>query len=77
MPISDIDSFVNHVYRENNQEADHWANMGTQGRRTIVIDRRDATTSWKAIRGFWDGNFKDNGRSGCGIVIKEVDRGNG
>ena len=29
---------------------------------------------WKAITGFWDGSFKDNGRSGCGIVIKGVDR---
>ena len=25
-------------------------------------------------RGFWDGSFKDDGKSSCGIVIKEVDR---
>ena len=73
-PISNIDSFVNHVNREHNQEADDWANIGTQGRRQRVIDRRDATTTWKAIRGFSDGFFKDNGRSGCGILIEEVDR---
>ena len=30
-------------------------------------------TSLKAIRGFWDGSLKDDGRSGCGIVIKGVD----
>ena len=89
-PISDIDSFVNRVYRgfvnrvyrgfvnrvyrEHTQEADHWANIATQGNRKIVIDRRDAATTWKAIRGFWDGSFNENGRSGCGIVIKAVDR---
>ena len=72
-PISNIDSFVNHVYREHNEEADQWANIGTQGRRKIVIDRRDDPTTWKAIRGVWDGSFKDNGRSGCGIVIKGFD----
>ena len=26
--ISKIDDFVKHVYREHNQEADHWANIG-------------------------------------------------
>ena len=62
-PISNID-----------QEADHWANMGAQGRRKIVIDRREESTVWKATRGLWDGSFKDNGRSGCGIVVKGVDR---
>ena len=33
--ISNIDSFVKHVYREHNQEADQWANVGAQGRRKI------------------------------------------
>ena len=32
-PISNIDNFVKHVYREHNQEADRGANMGAQGRR--------------------------------------------
>ena len=63
MPISNIDSFANHVYREHNHEADHRANLGAQWRRKIVIDRRDESTVWKAIRGFWHGSFKDNGRS--------------
>ena len=26
-PISNIDNFVKHVYREHNQEADHWADI--------------------------------------------------
>ena len=34
-PISIIDSFVKHVYREHNQEADYWANIGAQRRRKL------------------------------------------
>ena len=65
---------MKHVYREHDQEADHWAKKGAQGRRKIDIYRREDPTTWKAIRGFWDGSFKDNGKSGCGIVITGVDR---
>ena len=32
---------MKHVYRENNQEADHWAIIGAQGQRKILLDRRD------------------------------------
>ena len=76
-PISNIDCFVKHAYGEHNQEADQWAKIGAQGRRKIVLDRRDDSTAWQAIRGFWDGSFKGNGRSGCGNVIKGVDRESG
>ena len=38
-PISNIDNFVKHVYREHHQEADHWADIGPQGRRKIDIYR--------------------------------------
>ena len=31
-------------------------------------------TTWKAVKGFWDGSCKDNGRSRCGVAIKGVDR---
>ena len=48
--------------------------IGAQGRRKIVIDRRNDSATWKAMRGFWDGSFKDNGKSVCGIVVKGVDR---
>ena len=27
-----------------------------------------------AVKGFWDGSCKDNWKSGCGVVIKGVDR---
>ena len=65
---------MKHVYRVHNQEADHGANIRAKGGRKNDIKRKDAPTTWKAIRGFWDGSFKDDGRSGCGIVIKGVDR---
>ena len=50
---------MKHVYREHNQEADHWADIGAQGRRKIEIYRKNVPTTWKAIRGFWDGSFRN------------------
>ena len=32
--------------------------------RKIDIYRKNVTKTWKAIRGFWDGSFKDDGKSG-------------
>ena len=61
-----LHSFVKHVYREHGQEADHWANIGAKGQRKKVLDRRDNSETWKAVRGFGDGSFKHNGKSGCG-----------
>ena len=69
-PISNVDNIVQHVCREHNQEADHWDDIGAQGRRKIDIYRKNDTTTWEAIRGFCDGSFKDDGKSGCGIVTK-------
>ena len=54
---------------ENNQEAAHWANIEAQGQRKTVLGRRDNSESWKAVKSYWDGSFKDNGKSGCGVVI--------
>ena len=65
---------MKHVYREHIQEADHWANIGPQGQRKIVFDRRDNSGTWKAVNGYWDGSFKDNGKRGSGVVIKVVHR---
>ena len=69
-----IDDYVNHIFREHNQEADHLANLGVKGQRKITVDKGDNTENWKAVRGFWDGSKKTGGRCGCGIVIKGVDR---
>ena len=69
-----MDDYVEHIFREQNQEANHWANLGAEGQRTVVVDRGNNTERWKAVRGFWDGSSKVNGRSGCGVVSNGVDR---
>ena len=69
-PISKIDDFMEHVYREHNWEADHWTNTGAQRLRKIVLDRCDNSETWKAAKGYSVGSFKDNGKSGGGVVIK-------
>ena len=74
-PISEVDSHVEHVFREHNREADHRANVGTDGKREITVDKGSNPEKWKAVKGFWDGSCKENGRSGCGVVVKGVDRG--
>ena len=76
-PISNTDGFVKRVYREHNQDFDHWANIGAQEQRKIVLDKRDNSETWKAVRGFWDGSFKNNGNNGCGVVIKGADKEKG
>ena len=72
-PISTIDDFVKH-YREHNGEADNWANIDAQGQRETVFDKRDNSKTRKAVKGYWDGRYKDKGKSGCSVVIKGVDR---
>ena len=71
--LQKIDDNVKHIFREHN-EADHWANVGAEGQRKVVVDRKSNADTWKAVKGFWDGSCKDDGKSGCGVVIKEVDR---
>ena len=51
---SKVDDYVKHVFREHNQEADHWANVG--GEKTVV-DKGNNTERWKAVQGFWDGQL--------------------
>ena len=72
--ISKIDDYVKHIFREYNQEADHWANLGAKGLRKVVNDKGKSTERWEAVRAFWDGSSKINGRSGYGVVIKGVHR---
>ena len=71
--LQKIDDNVKHIFREHN-EADHWANVGAEGQRKVVVDRKSNAATWKAVKGFWDGSCKDNGKSGCGVAIKGVDR---
>ena len=36
-PISKIDDYVKHIFREHNQEADHWDNLGAEGQRKLLL----------------------------------------
>ena len=34
-----IDDYVKHIFREHNQEADHCANLGTEGQRQLLLTK--------------------------------------
>ena len=42
--------------------------------RKNIVDKGNNTERWKAVKGLWVGSSKNNGKSGCGVVIKGVDR---
>ena len=73
-PVAQTDDCVKHISREHSQDADHLANLGTKEQRKITIEKGDNSDTWKAVGGFWDGSTKTCGRSGCGVVIKGVDK---
>ena len=50
------------------------ADLGAEGTWKITIEGMKNSETWKAVRGSWDGNKKDNRCSGCGVVIQAVDR---
>ena len=68
--------WVKHIFWEHTLEADHKANVGDEGQRNIIVDKGTNTERWKAVQGLWDGSSKVNGRSGCEVVIKNVDQDN-
>ena len=53
-PTSNIDDFVQHNCREHYQEADHWADIGAQGKRNIDI----WFLGWKLQRR-WEERLRD------------------
>ena len=57
-----------------NKEAYQTANPGAKEVEKVAMDEKMRRT-WKAISGWWDGSAKNDGRSGCGIVIKGADTG--
>ena len=73
-PVAQIDDNVKHLFREHNQEAEHLENLGAEGQRKITIEKGDSTENSKTVRGFWDGSTMTDVRSGCGVVIKGVDK---
>ena len=42
--------------------------LARKGRERSQLTKGDNTENWKAVRGFWDGSNKSDGRSGCGVV---------
>ena len=48
--------------------------MGAEGQEEKCGGHRVKGEKWKAVRGFWDGSSKRDGKSGCGVIIKGVDR---
>ena len=38
LPISKIDDYVMHIFRERSQKADHLADLGAQGQRQLLFD---------------------------------------
>ena len=37
LPISKVDDYVMHIFREYIKEADHWANLGAEGQRKSLL----------------------------------------
>ena len=73
-PVAQTDDCVKHISREYSQDAHHLANPGAKEQRKITIEKGDNSETWQAVGGFWDGSTKTCGRSGCGVVIKGVDK---
>ena len=71
---SKTDDYVKHIFWKHNQKAEHWATLPADGQRKTVVDRYSNSETWKAVKSFWDVSATDNGKSGCGVVIKAVDR---
>ena len=58
--ISKIGDYVMHVFREHDQDADHWANLGAEGQRKIVVDsecRPSHTTASTTLEMTEDTNY--------------------
>ena len=48
-----IDDYVQHVFREHDQEADHWASLGAERQRKIVVEKASKYERWKAVKASW------------------------
>ena len=61
VPRGNNDGYLQHTFREHNQEADHLANLRTEGK-VKTTEGVKHTEEWKAVRGCWDGGKTDGGR---------------
>ena len=71
--LSQIDEYVKHIFGEHKQviTGRTWVQ---KDREQLLWTKGNNTEKWKAVRGFWDGSSKRDGKSGCGVVIKGADR---
>ena len=74
VPSTIIGDYVEHHCREHKREADHMANSGAERLTKVNVQGVKTTVAWKAVRGYWGGSKKESGSSGCGVVIRAVDR---
>ena len=44
-PVGEFDDYMKHIFREHNQEADHLANLGTEGQQRSQLKR----LRWHAV----------------------------
>ena len=51
-PIPEFETYVMHIFREHNKEADHWANVGSGGKKEITVDKGSNSENWKVVKGF-------------------------
>ena len=64
---------MKHTFREHTGGG----SLGTNRKTKITIEGVNNTETRKAMRGYWDRRNKKNGKSGCEIVIKTVDKETG
>ena len=69
-PISKLDDFRKHIFREHYQEADHWANRCAERRRIIIVDKGNNTERWTERLRRW--KLQDQRKKR--VVVKEVDK---
>ena len=69
-PVTQTDDHVKHVRVQSGGPP-----LGESGHREKSREKKvKKTKDWKAVRGYWDGSKKSSGWSGCGVVIKAVDK---
>ena len=62
---------MKHNYREHNQEADHWVDIGAQGKRKLKSTEKIVQRHGIRYEAFGMESFKDDGKSAVETLSKE------
>ena len=65
---------LKHNCREHKQETDRFADLRAEGKPSATVKTLKNREDWKAVRGYWDGSAKGEGRSRFGVVLHAVAR---